>query len=205
LSYRGNFAEPGPAYTLADGLPFTEGEMEVCDRRYVNKTPAITAAWTRFQHRFFLFERSEYKDSQTDGVTITERGHIKSVTHLDPALFGIPSGFKGDCTVAPRPGNCAKLAVATAIFAAEYPLRDYAYKMAAGSHNDVWFLEPEKNLVGTLSAGGVLREFKVPTSSSQFQAITLGPDGAVWFLDCVGKIGRVDANGQIKEFGVGAN
>jgi virginiamycin B lyase len=200
LSYRAGFPEPGPAYTLADGLPFTEGEFEVCDRSYVDQTPAVTSQLTEFRHRFSLFERDEYKDTMTEGAVVVERGHIRFFNQFDPALFGIPAGFKDDCDVAPRPANCAARGVLQATFRAEYPVRDYAYQMVAGPRNDVWFLEPKPGKIGTISSAGNIREFTLPASGDDLWQSALGSDGTIWFLDRNGILVRASESGEIRAF-----
>jgi virginiamycin B lyase len=43
-------------------------------------------------------------------------------------------------------------------------------------------------------------EFTIPTRNSQPQEITAGPDGALWFTEGAGKIGRITTTGAITEF-----
>ena len=47
------------------------------------------------------------------------------------------------------------------------------------------------------------REYSIPTSSAVPEAITLGPDGNVWFLEKnANKIGRITPSGTITEFAI---
>lgn len=43
-------------------------------------------------------------------------------------------------------------------------------------------------------------EFPLPTRNSRPSAITTGPDGALWFTEAAGKIGRITTQGVITEF-----
>jgi virginiamycin B lyase len=45
-----------------------------------------------------------------------------------------------------------------------------------------------------------ITEFIPPTSASHPSAITTGPDGALWFAESAGKIGRITLDGKITEF-----
>jgi virginiamycin B lyase len=46
----------------------------------------------------------------------------------------------------------------------------------------------------------VITEFPTPTVNSGPAGITTGPDGALWFTELVGKIGRITITGVITEF-----
>ena len=53
---------------------------------------------------------------------------------------------------------------------------------------------------------GTITEFPVPTSSSQPDGITAGPDGNLWFAETAGnKIGRITTSGGITEFPLPTN
>jgi streptogramin lyase len=52
------------------------------------------------------------------------------------------------------------------------------------------------------SAAQVFTEFPIPTAGAQPQAITAGPDGALWFYEGNNKIGRITTAGVISEFPV---
>src|SRR5207248_1402534 len=48
------------------------------------------------------------------------------------------------------------------------------------------------NHVGRITPAGVIKEFPVPTASSQPLGITAGPDGNIWFTEAAGsKVGRL--------------
>lgn len=52
----------------------------------------------------------------------------------------------------------------------------------------------------TMPAAQTFTEFILPTPASRPSAITTGPDGALWFTEAGGKIGRITARGDITEF-----
>lgn len=56
-------------------------------------------------------------------------------------------------------------------------------------------------VVGALPAAAqTFTEFTLPAPASRPSAITLGPDGALWFTEFGGKIGRITTRGDITEF-----
>lgn len=55
----------------------------------------------------------------------------------------------------------------------------------------------------TLAAPGVA-EYSIPTTNSGPGGITLGPDGALWFAENGGKIGRISTSGTIAETTIGS-
>ena len=50
------------------------------------------------------------------------------------------------------------------------------------------------------AAAQTFTEFILPTPASRPSAITTGPDGALWFTEFGGKIGRITTRGSITEF-----
>ena len=60
--------------------------------------------------------------------------------------------------------------------------------------------------VPTFAMGpGHLKSFRIPSDNSQPRDIALGSDGNMWFTESLldaGKIGRIDASGDIVEFAV---
>ena len=50
------------------------------------------------------------------------------------------------------------------------------------------------------AAAQIFTEFILPTPASRPSAITTGPDGALWFIELGGKIGRITTAGNITEF-----
>src|SRR5207244_5959036 len=63
------------------------------------------------------------------------------------------------------------------------------------------FMEAGGNNIGRVRETGVLTEFPVPTSGSDPDGITSGPDGNLWFTETeANKIGRITPAGVITEF-----
>ena len=58
------------------------------------------------------------------------------------------------------------------------------------------------SLVATPAAAQTFTEYPVPTASGGPGGITTGPDGALWFVEQVGKIARISTNGTISEFAI---
>jgi virginiamycin B lyase len=60
-----------------------------------------------------------------------------------------------------------------------------------------------QTLVAQTVAAQTIDEFAVPTAGSEPFNITLGPDGALWFVERAGnKIGRITTTGSITEFSI---
>ena len=59
-------------------------------------------------------------------------------------------------------------------------------------------------VIEPLTAGaGMVLEYPIPTPASDARAITLGPDGALWFKETgANKIGWLEPNGKFTEFPV---
>jgi streptogramin lyase len=86
------------------------------------------------------------------------------------------------------------------------PVASLPIGIAQGPDGNMWFTDHGQNaeglnLVGSITPGGIVREYPVPTPDSQPTAIALGGDGNMWFTEPgVGKIGRVTPSGQVTEF-----
>ncbi|HEY6539886.1 MAG TPA: protein kinase [Ktedonobacteraceae bacterium] len=83
--------------------------------------------------------------------------------------------------------------------------------ITAGPDGNLWFTEGSLfsnghaesggNKIGRISPNGIVTEFPIPTSVSEPQGITTGPDGNLWFTELYGnKIGRISPGGTITEF-----
>jgi len=63
---------------------------------------------------------------------------------------------------------------------------DYTTRgIAAGADGNLWFTGFSSNKIGSLTTGGVLTEYSIP-SGSQAGGITAGPDGNIWFTETAG-------------------
>jgi streptogramin lyase len=93
-------------------------------------------------------------------------------------------------------------------------------EIAQGTEHSIWFIEHNPsavNLVRINSAGIITGEFPIPTGKQKGipeeaspEALTLGPDGNMWFSDSGsnsegdGFIGRISPSGKIVEFPIPA-
>lgn len=79
--------------------------------------------------------------------------------------------------------------------------------IAVGSDGALWFTN-EGGAIGRITVGGAITLYAIPNFCSlapRYEGITLGPDGAMWFIDlCSKAIGRITTAGAITEFPVPA-
>jgi streptogramin lyase len=84
--------------------------------------------------------------------------------------------------------------------------------ITVGSDGNLWFTEESGSRIGRMTPGGVLTEFKLPSSAFGPIGITRGPDGNIWFTDTLdptataggAAIARITPTGTITEFSVRA-
>ena len=85
--------------------------------------------------------------------------------------------------------------------------------IALGSDGNLWFTESAAGAIGRMMVGGAISQYPLPdvpppagspagTASTPIQpeAITAGPDGALWFTTTNSMIGRISTNGAITEY-----
>jgi streptogramin lyase len=74
---------------------------------------------------------------------------------------------------------------------------DYLYMsgISAGPDRNLWFTYQDftsnANAIGRITTGGAITLFPTPTASSGPTDITAGPDGAMWFTEAAGNVGRI--------------
>jgi len=74
----------------------------------------------------------------------------------------------------------------------------------AGPDGKMWFTDGTGDKVGSISMGGVISEYKLPSRAAGPLGITSGPDGALWFTETYKhQIGRVTTTGSITEYQAG--
>jgi len=86
-----------------------------------------------------------------------------------------------------------------------------------GPDGNLWFTESGSGRIGRMTPAGVVTEFAVPkvpapagsppgtpATPPPLGAITIGPDGALWFTGVPGEIGRITTAGVVTEFAVPA-
>jgi len=59
---------------------------------------------------------------------------------------------------------------------------------------------PSPTATPTNAPAGQFREYAIPTQNASPVDIVAGPDGALWFTEAAGKIGRITTTGEITEF-----
>ncbi len=75
--------------------------------------------------------------------------------------------------------------------------KDYLYMsgISAGPDGNLWFtyqdLTTNANAIGRITTSGVVSLFPTPTANSGPTDITSGSDGAMWFTEAVGQVGRI--------------
>jgi len=111
---------------------------------------------------------------------------------------------------------CAFAATALAEQTFEYPMSPSKYgpgAIVAGPDGNMWFTEEgvynftshefEEGQIGRITPAGNVSQFPVPTANSEPRGITMGPDGALWFVESgTGKIGRITTSGVFTEYTV---
>jgi virginiamycin B lyase len=94
----------------------------------------------------------------------------------------------------------------------EYPVpngRGATMRLASGPDGAMWFTEAASGKIGRICVAvalptcpeiGSTSEYVLPTPNSSPNDITTGPDGALWFTEGIGQIGRITIGGQISEY-----
>ena len=59
--------------------------------------------------------------------------------------------------------------------------------IAAGPDGNLWFTEPNANVIGRITPAGQITLFNVPTPGSQPTGITAGPNGNIWFTEAASR------------------
>ena len=85
--------------------------------------------------------------------------------------------------------------------------------ITTGSDGNLWFTESAARAIGRMTTAGTLTQFTLPEAPSpagspagtartpvEPEAITAGPDGALWFTTDSSLIGRISSDGTITEF-----
>jgi virginiamycin B lyase len=118
--------------------------------------------------------------------------------------LGIVTGSDGNLWVT-GPSNDVVARVGTDFSITPYRvpggLLNVPYLIAAGTDGALWFTQngvseaPDNvggNKIGRITTDGRIRQFQVPTPSSEPSGITVGPRGTVWFTEQTGNnLGRI--------------
>ncbi len=73
--------------------------------------------------------------------------------------------------------------------------------VVAGSDHALWLTAPYADAIVRMTTGGAVHIFRLPAGLTRPGALTLGPDGAVWFT-ASGAIGRVTPDGVATRFAI---
>jgi streptogramin lyase len=69
-----------------------------------------------------------------------------------------------------------------------------------GPDNNLWATEFYDNKIARTTTGGAVTECTTPTTNSNPVHIVSGPDGALWFTELGGKVGRITTSGTFTEY-----
>jgi virginiamycin B lyase len=69
--------------------------------------------------------------------------------------------------------------------------------MAATPDGNVWFTDYGANAIGYITPKSAIHEFPDPSPYNGLNALTVGPDGALWFTRQDGVIGRLTTTGAL--------
>src|SRR4051812_10966321 len=88
----------------------------------------------------------------------------------------------------------------------EFPVPESPGALTAAPHGDIWFAEAtdfgsKNGKIASVSPGGVVHEYPLPTSNTAVGDLTEGPDGNIWFTEPdASKVGRLTPRGNFPEF-----
>ena len=142
------------------------------------------------------------------------------VTTANSFPIAIRSGADGAMWFIEQSANqigriCVTTASANCPFAGsvtEYPIptpASGAQRITAGPDGAMWFTEADAGNIARVCTSisppscpaiGHMNEYPTPTPYSSPTDITTGPDGALWFVEGIGQVGRITTGGQISEY-----
>lgn len=73
---------------------------------------------------------------------------------------------------------------------------EFQFRITEGSDGNIWFTQPNANIVGKLTDDGMLTEYQY-TKDVEAHAITAGPDGTMYVMDFHGGLTGMDIEGNI--------
>jgi virginiamycin B lyase len=141
--------------------------------------------------------------TETGGNKIGEITTIGGISEFDvPTASSEPvsvvTGSDGELYFTEEAGNAIgrlQASLTSTTFNSAFPLpetgSDPAFP-ALGPDGNVWFPEIAGNRIASITPGGKITEYAVPTGSADPFDVAPGPDGAIWFTELLtGKIGRL--------------
>jgi virginiamycin B lyase len=134
-------------------------------------------------------------------------GHIDEWNVADPRveLVGIAAGADGNmwfCAASPSSSIGRITPTGTITFFKLPQPGAQARDIIAGPDGQLWYSDPGAKLIGRISTQGVFSAYPLPTNPKRVPiALTIGPDGAVWFTE--GR-GEADAIARLSPRAFGA-
>ncbi|MDQ6892455.1 MAG: Virginiamycin B lyase [Acidobacteriota bacterium] len=126
-----------------------------------------------------------YSDSRVGRITTS--GQVTMLPLPSGAVArAIAKGSDGQLWLAPESAAIGRLTVSGAYSEIPIPSGGSAAgegTLATSAVGDVWFSESVAKRIGRILRNGGLEEFPLPSLAGFPQAITVGPDGAVWFAE----------------------
>jgi streptogramin lyase len=87
----------------------------------------------------------------------------------------------------------------------KYSLEAFSQQgLTLGPDGNIWVCNYLADAIARITPDGSITEFKLPGGGGKPLNIVAGPDGALWFTDETGKIGRITTSGTITEIGLPA-
>lgn len=71
------------------------------------------------------------------------------------------------------------------------------FNLASGPDGNIWFTQPNANIIGKVTTDGVITEFNLSDQNYSPRQIIAGPDGNIWFTDFNKGLVRMDTLGNI--------
>ncbi|MBV8374847.1 MAG: hypothetical protein JO302_04995 [Candidatus Eremiobacteraeota bacterium] len=131
-------------------------------------------------------------------VTTTGAFNEYAVPTANASPVGVVTGSDGELYVGELTGNNIgrlQTTLTATQFNSTFPLPESGSAPTfpvLGPDGNVWFSEFTGNRVASITPGGQITEYAVPTGSADPLSVGAGPDGAIWFTELAsGKIGRL--------------
>ncbi len=144
---------------------------------------------------------------------VTPVGAVTEFALSDPnsSAAGITAGPDGNLWVTAYPGEIYRVTPNGSMTMFTLPTTPTVpFAITAGPDGNLWFSfdaeftsqnTQNDNLLGSITPSGKVSTLSLPTKSSNVDAITLGPDGNLWFTDYGNDlIGSVSPGGSIHEY-----